>query len=129
VNLNAAPGLEIVGEENVDVALVPGEQQLLPDAVQGNATFSGVARVDVVVALGIVELLDVGIDDAISLHRFAIVDGRLIDLEPESRLCRDIFKQIFGKAAPDGLGDKVHDEAVAVRELKVSIHPGLRASR
>ena len=47
-------------------------------------------------------------------------------LSPKVDSARDVLEQIFRKASADGLGDEVHDEAVAVRELQVLVDPGLR---
>jgi len=46
--------------------LSPGEQEPLPQAVQRDASGSGVTGVDILISLGVVELFNAGGDDPIS---------------------------------------------------------------
>ena len=107
-------------------ALGPGEQEPLPQAVQRDTSCSGVAGVDIVIALGVVELFDAGRDDPISRHRLAVVDGRLGYVQAVGGFGRDILKNVLRKAAPDGLRDEAHDHAIAMGELQILVDPGLR---
>ena len=58
--LNSALRRQIGGQQNIDVLLRPRKQQPLPNAVERDSTLTLVARIDIFIALGIVELLYAG---------------------------------------------------------------------
>src|SRR6185437_16185571 len=126
VDLNSALRLEVRGQQNVDVSFGPGEQQSLPITIQRDAALPAVAGVDIVIALGIVELLDAGRDDPISRHRLSVVDGWLGYGQAEGGFGWDFLKSVLRKPSSDLLRDEVHDHAIAVRELQVLVDPRLR---
>ena len=88
--------------------------------------FPVVAGIDIVIALGVVELFDAGRNDPITRHRLSVVDGRLGYVQAVRGFGRDVLKKVLRKSAADGLRDEVHDDAIAVGELQVLVDPGLR---
>ena len=102
-DLNLALRLKIGGKQDVDVGLSPGEQEPLPQAVQRDASRSGVTRVDILIPLGVVELFHARRDDPISRHRLAVVDGRLVYGQAVGGFGRDILKHVLRKASPHSL--------------------------
>jgi hypothetical protein len=64
--LNPAVGAQVVRDQKVDVELVPGVDQPLERSVEQDAAMALVAPVDVVVALGVVELAHAGVDQPIA---------------------------------------------------------------
>ena len=60
---------DVAGEQDVGVAVVPGEQAAPGRVADGDAVGAVVGRVDVVLALGIVELRRGALDDDIALAR------------------------------------------------------------
>ena len=76
-DLNFALWREIRGEQNIDVFLRPGKQEPLPNAVQRDSAAPLVARIDILIALGIIKLLDASRDNLVARRYLAIIDCRL----------------------------------------------------
>ena len=83
---------EVVAEQDVAVVHLPGEQEPPTDPADGNAVRAVVTGVDVVLALGIVELRRAGFDDHVarrplSKNRCA---ARLVAAAKANRVCRGV---------------------------------------
>ncbi len=124
-NLNAALGVERRSEQDVDVALRPGEQEPLAEAVERDAALSRVAAVNVAIALGVIEFLDAGRNDLGAWHSLAKINGRLGDVQAKRAFGRNVFDEELRKSAERALRDKTHHDAIAVGEFQVLIHPRL----
>src|SRR6185437_14137992 len=97
--------------------------------IERNAPDPGVTRIDILIALRIVELFDAGIDNAISRHSLAVVDTRFSDLQAIVGLRRNVLQQVFWEATAYGLRSEAHHQTVAMGELQILVHPGLRLLR
>ena len=80
--LDPAVLVQVVRDQKVDVELVPGIDQPLERGVEQHAAVAVVARVDVVVALRIVELAHARVDEPVAQLLLAVVDRGLRHLEP-----------------------------------------------
>ena len=129
-DLNSALWREIRGEQNIHVFLCPGKQEPLPNAVQRDSTAPLVARIDVLVALGIVKLLDSGRDDLVARRYLAIIDCRLGGVQASVLRYRgNIFNKILRKTSADSLRDEIHDQSIPMSELQIFVDPCLRLCR
>ena len=88
-----------------------------------------VVRVDVVLALGIVELRRAALDDHVAVGALAEIDARLGDGGTAGGDRRDVL-QIEDRQALGGFSrHRRHHHAVAVGEQQMQVDPGLRVGR
>ena len=117
----------VVGQQDVDVHQVEGEEQPRPERAERHPARAAVARVDVVVPRGIVELADAARHDDVVRHVLAVVDRRIADRRAAGRHRRQVFYHERRCALLALLRRKAHRETVAVGILQMAVHPGLGA--
>ena len=128
-DLDAAGLGGVVGQQDVDVHQVEGEEQPRPERAERHPARAAVARVDVVVTRGIVELADAARHDDVVRHVLAVVDRRIADRRVAGRHRRQVSYHERRCALLPLLRRKAHREAVAVGVLQMAVHPGLGALR
>ena len=120
---------DVAGEHDVGIAVVPGEQAAPGRVADGDAVGAVVGRVDVVLALGIVELGRGALDDGIALAPLAEIEARLADDGTAGGDRRNVL-QVEDRQAFAGLPrHRRHHHAVAVGEEHMQVDPGLRIGR
>jgi len=126
---NSACGRDVTGHQDVGIVELPGEEGPQRHAADGDTVASAVARIGVLVALGVVEFGYAAIDDHIPLAAFAEIQARLLDDRATVGNRRNIL-QVKGRQALSGfLRDWRHHDAIAVREQQMQVHPGLGICR
>ncbi len=125
-DLNSALRFKIAGEQNIDILLRPCKQDPLPNTVEWNSALPLVARINVLIALGIVKLLDSGGDNLVPRRNLSEVNLWLGDIQAIFRFGGNILKKILRQPSSGCRRHEVHHQAFAMRELKVLVHPGLR---
>ena len=99
-NLNSALRPQIGGQQNIDVLLRPRKQEPLPNAVERNSALPLVARIDVLIALGIVELFDSGRDNLVPRRHLSEVNGRLSDIQAILRFGEEYSQEDIAEGLP-----------------------------
>ena len=98
---------------------------LQPVSADRDAVRAIVIRVDVVFSLGIVELRRAAFDDHVAAGALSEIDAWLGDLRTTGGDRRDVL-QVENRQAFGGLlGDRGHDDPVAVGEQQMQVDPGL----
>ena len=82
-----------------------------------------VGRVDVVLALRVVELARLGRDEHVVVRLLPVIDARLVDLEVHRRLRREILDEQHRQAFRRDLVHRSQRDAVAVRERQPLVDP------
>src|SRR6516164_3190391 len=83
---------DVAAEQNVDVVELPGEQRAPRGLADRNTIRTVIRRIDVVLALGIVELRRAGPDDDVAVRALAEIDARLGDRRSAVGDWRDVFQ-------------------------------------
>ena len=116
--------VDVVGQQDVDVHEVHGEEQPRPERAERHPASAVVARVDVVVPGGIVQLGDAARRDDVVRHVLAVVDRRIADRRVAGRHRRQVLYHERRCALLALLRRKAHRETVAMGILQMAVHPG-----
>ena len=120
---------DVLGEQDVGIAVVPGEQAAPHRVADGNAVGAVVGGIDVVLALGIVELGRAALDDRIALFGLAEIEARLADGGTAGGERRDVLQVEQRQAFAALARHRRHHHAGAVGEEQMQVDPGLRVGR
>ena len=116
--LDAAVGADIVGDQDVDVELLPSVDEALEPAVEDDVAMALVAGVDILVAARIVELRHAGVHDPVARFLLPIVDRRLSHAERRRCHGRDVVDDEDRATVWRLVGRRRHDQAVAMGVLQ-----------
>src|SRR5262245_30372372 len=106
-----------------------GKQQSLPEGIETYAAVTGIARVNVLVALGVVKFRHRSRDDTIAGQGFTEVDRRQDDRESTLRYGREILDHENRGTLVVFLRCETHGKTVAMGVLQVPVHPRLSLAR
>ncbi len=127
VSVDQHPGVsgEVVGEQHLEIERECGDQQPPPQALERDSTFAIIGGEDVLVALGIIELLLAGIDEDVVCRHLTEVDLRTAHLElRRSGARRQILHVEDWQSLLVHTIHRTDRETVAVREGEALVHPG-----
>ncbi len=121
---------DVIGENDVEVTGVVGKQQTLQKTILEHPARPVVRRVDIFVALRIIELAGRGIHNAVGGYALAVINGRLVDGEARIfRHRRYILYEKVGSALRALTGYEIGHGPIAMRKLQMSIDPVVRSLR
>src|SRR5271155_1027512 len=122
---DAAAGYDILGDQQVDVAVVEAEEQASPEAADRHAAVALVEVVNIIVAAWIIELGRPAVDDGIHVLPLAIVDAGAGHVDADVGDRRNVLGIKNRQAFAILDVNRAHYQAVAVGELEMAIDPGL----
>ena len=116
-------GADVVAQDDLIRAEPEREQQLSPERSERDAAGSVVLGEDVVVAARVVELARARPDDHVVVGQLAEIDARLVDLQVDRGLRRQIADEQDRQSFAGHLVDRAERQAVAVREGQPLVDP------
>ena len=120
---NPALAGQIVREQRLHRSEAQREQQLAPERADADAARSVVGREDVVLALRVVELLRLRLDEDVVVRQLAEVEARLGHRQVDGGHRRQVADEQRRQAFTRDLVDRAERQAVAVREREVLVDP------
>ena len=120
---------DIAAEQDVDVVELPGKQRPPGGSADRDAVRAVVVRIDVVLALGVVELRRAALDDDVSARALAEIDAWLGDGRAAGGNRRNVLQVEIRQTLGGFLRHRGHDHTAAVGEQQMQVDPGLRVGR
>src|SRR5699024_440064 len=87
---NLAVFIDIIGQQNIDITEMTGKEQLFKEIIDRHPAAALIMRIYILVPLRVIQLLNIGIYNFIIVIMFAIINRRLLNLEIDLALWRDI---------------------------------------
>ena len=120
---DAALGGQIVRQQRLHRSEAQREQQLASERADADAARARVGREDVVLALRIVELACLRLDEDVVVRQLAEVEARLGYRQVDGGLRRQVADEQRRQAFAGDLVHRAERQAVAVREREVLVDP------
>ena len=123
VEHDARLGRDVFAEHQVQVGKAQGKGQPVQVAAQGDPALAGIAAIDVLLAARVVKLRQPAGDVHLIVGQLAIINLRPGHLQLHLALRRQIPDVEKGPPFCRHLVHRVHDDAIAVRELEPLVDP------
>ena len=114
---------DVLAQQHLQRSEPNAEEQAPEEARDRHAAAAFIAGVDVILALRVVELASLRLDEHVLVRTLSVVDAGLLDIEVDRRLRRDVLDEQHGQAFLRDLVHRSERDAVSMGERQVLVDP------